>query len=48
MFIDFMLALREQGLSVSLDEWLVLMEALDQEWQETPCWNSTTSAGMCW
>ena len=30
MFIDFMLALREQGLSVSLDEWLVLMEALDQ------------------
>lgn len=30
MFIEFMLALREQGLSVSLDEWLVLMEALDQ------------------
>ena len=30
MFIDFFLRLREEGLSVSLDEWLSLMDALDQ------------------
>ncbi|MCI8608492.1 MAG: VWA domain-containing protein [Firmicutes bacterium] len=30
MFIDFMLCLREQGLAVSLDEWLSLMDALDK------------------
>lgn len=30
MFIDFMLCLRAEGLDVSLDEWLSLMEALDQ------------------
>ena len=29
MFIDFMLCLREEGLEVSLDEWLSLMDALD-------------------
>lgn len=30
MFIDFMLCLREEGLDISLDEWLSLMDALDQ------------------
>ena len=30
MFIKFMFALRDAGLKVSLDEWLVLMDALDR------------------